>query len=52
MSDQVKVGGSFLRDRVVRCGREKGIPGGIVAVDFYERTGVVAVAKQLNDGPR
>lgn len=50
VSDQVKVGGSFLHDRVARCSREKGIPGGIVAVDFYERTGVVTVAKALNDG--
>jgi hypothetical protein len=49
VSDQVKVGGSFLRDRVARCTSEKGIAGGIVAVDFYERTDVVAVAKQLND---
>jgi hypothetical protein len=39
---------AFLRARILRCTRERDIPGAIVAVDFYQRTAVVAVAKQLN----
>jgi hypothetical protein len=39
---------SFLRARIARCERERGIHGAIVAVDFYQRTAVVKVAQQLN----
>jgi hypothetical protein len=39
---------AFLRARVQRCMRTRGADGAIVAVDFYERTTVVAVARQLN----
>ncbi len=39
---------AFLRARVARCTRERGIPGAILAVDFYQRTAVVEVAKELN----
>jgi hypothetical protein len=49
VSDQIKAGGRFLRDRVQRCTKETGVSGAIVAVDFYERTGVVRVARQLNE---
>ena len=40
----------FLRHRVRRCMRERGFGGAIVAVDFYERTAVVRVARELNGG--
>jgi hypothetical protein len=39
---------AFLRDRAERCMRERDRRGAILAVDFYERTSVVAVAKELN----
>jgi hypothetical protein len=38
----------FLRRQVERCMRERDAHGAIVAVDFYERTAVVAVARELN----
>jgi hypothetical protein len=38
----------FLRSRVERCKRERKKAGAIVAVDFYDRTSVVRVARQLN----
>jgi hypothetical protein len=38
----------FLRHRVRRCMRDRGVEGAIVAVDFYERTAVVRVARELN----
>jgi hypothetical protein len=41
---------SFLRHRVRACMRERGFEGAIVAVDFYERTAVVRVARELNGG--
>jgi hypothetical protein len=41
---------AFLRPRIERCTGERGISGAIIAVDFYERTAIVEVAKQLNDG--
>jgi hypothetical protein len=40
----------FLRHRVRRCMRARGAEGAIVAVDFYERTSVVRVARELNGG--
>jgi hypothetical protein len=51
VSDQVRIGGRFLKERIQRCTKEKGITGAIVPVDFYERTGVVTLAKALNSGP-
>ena len=39
---------SFLRARVERCRRERGVKGALVAVDFYERGSVVEVARRLN----
>jgi hypothetical protein len=39
---------AFLRHRVRRCMRERGTEGAIVAVDFYERTAAVRVARELN----
>ena len=40
----------FLRHRLRTCMRERGFEGAIVAVDFYERTAVVRVARELNGG--
>jgi hypothetical protein len=40
--------GPFLRGRVERCLHKRGFKGAIVAVDFYQRTSVVDVAKELN----
>jgi hypothetical protein len=39
---------SFLRERATRCRKERDRKGAIIAVDFYERTSVVEVAKELN----
>ena len=36
----------------LRCARERHISGAIVAVDFYQRTAVVEVARQLNSERR
>jgi hypothetical protein len=41
---------TFLRHRVRSCMRERGFEGAIVAVDFYDRTAVVRVARELNGG--
>jgi hypothetical protein len=43
-----RIGGSYLRGRVGRCERQRGMLPNILAVDFYERTGVVGVAQALN----
>jgi hypothetical protein len=43
---------AFLHRRVERCLKRRGFTGAIVAVDFYQRTSVVAVAKELNDRSR
>jgi hypothetical protein len=42
----------FMRSRIGRCTRALDHPAAIVAVDFYERTSVVAVARRLNQGRR
>lgn len=42
----------FLRGRIGRCLKERGFKGAIVAVDFYQRTSVVSVAKELNSRDR
>jgi hypothetical protein len=39
---------TFLRRRIERCLQQRGSKGAIVAVDFYERTAIVQVAKELN----
>jgi hypothetical protein len=41
-------GGAFLRARIGRCERERGMLPNLLAVDFHERTGVVEVARSLN----
>ncbi len=42
----------FLRGRIERCLKKRGLKGAIVAVDFYQRTSVVDVAKELNSRDR
>ncbi len=42
----------FLRRRIERCMQARGTRGAIVAVDFYQRTDVVDVARELNGGSR
>lgn len=49
-SDNAAIGGRFLRDRIRDCERRRGISPGLVVVDFYERSGVVAIAESLNRG--
>lgn len=39
---------TFLRRRIARCTGERDVPGGVVAVDFYERGAVLGVARELN----
>jgi hypothetical protein len=39
---------TFLRRRVRRCLSDRGFEGAIVAVDFYDATSVVRVARELN----
>ena len=41
----------FLRARIERCLKERGFEAAIVAVDFYDRTSIVEVARELNSGP-
>ena len=52
-SDNAPIGtAAFLRDRIRRCTAQRGIRGAIVAVDFSDRTAVVAVARALDRGGR
>ena len=41
---------AFLRKGIERCLKARDVKGAIVAVDFYQRTSVVKVAQELNDG--
>src|SRR5829696_7899812 len=43
-----RIGGSFLRGLVGRCERERSMLPNLIAVDFYERTHVVEIARGLN----
>jgi hypothetical protein len=43
----VAIGGQELAGRVRRCGRARGQRVNLLAVDFYERTGAVALAERL-----
>ncbi len=48
-SDNAPIGtAAFLRDRIRRCTAQRRIRGAIVAVDFSDRTEVVAVARELD----
>ena len=42
------IGGPFLRARIGRCERQREMLPNLLAVDFYERTGVVGIARDLN----
>jgi hypothetical protein len=41
----------FLDDRIARCGRARGTPVSLIAVDFYEQGDLVAVAREHNAAP-
>lgn len=43
------IGGPVLRDQMNRCERERGQLPNLVAVDFYELTGVLRLAHQRNE---
>jgi hypothetical protein len=43
-----RIGGSFLRRLIGRCERERSMLPNLIAVDFYERTHVVEIARELN----
>jgi len=43
-----RIGNDVLRRQIRRCERERGMLPNLVAVDFYERTGVVRIAHRLN----
>lgn len=45
-----RIGGEVLRDRLERCEQERKMLPNLVAVDFYEDSGVVAIARDLNRG--
>jgi hypothetical protein len=47
-SDNARVGGAVLAARLDACRKERGTGPGIVAVDFYERSGVIALARRYN----
>jgi hypothetical protein len=38
-----------ILDRAHRCARERGLPVNLIAVDHYDRGGLIAAVKQLND---
>lgn len=46
------IGGAFLRRHVARCERERGMIPSLVAVDFYENTDVLEIAKRVSAGSR
>ena len=43
-----RIGASFLERRARRCGQARGLTPNLLAVDFYERSDVVDVARRLN----
>jgi hypothetical protein len=42
---------AFMRARFERCASARGVRGGVIAVDFHDRSDVVAVARALNQRP-
>jgi Short repeat of unknown function (DUF308) len=44
-----RIGNSVLRRQIADCERERSMRANLVAVDFYERTGVLRIAHQLNE---
>ncbi|HST40275.1 MAG TPA: hypothetical protein VLK58_12235 [Conexibacter sp.] len=49
VSRNAAIGNNVLRRQMARCERERGMLPNLVAVDFYERTGVVRLAHQRNE---
>jgi hypothetical protein len=47
-----RIGADFLERRARRCGQARGLTPSLLAVDFYERSDVVEVARRLNAGQR
>ena len=47
-SGNQRIGNAVLARQVDRCEQQRGQLPNLVAVDFYERTGVIALAKRLN----
>jgi hypothetical protein len=47
-SRNAAIGGTFLERRLARCKRERRLLPNLVAVDFYERSDVVPIARRLN----
>jgi hypothetical protein len=43
-----RIGGSFLRRMIGRCERERSMLPNLIAVDFYERTHVIEIVRDLN----
>jgi hypothetical protein len=43
-----RIGDGVLRRRLAQCERQRGLLPNLVAVDFYERSGVVRIANELN----
>jgi hypothetical protein len=46
------IGRAVLRERLRLCRRERGLLPNLVAVDFYENSGVIEIAKELNSARR
>jgi hypothetical protein len=47
-SRNAQIGGRFLRERIERCARARGMLPNLVAVDYYDRSGVVSAAASAN----
>ncbi len=43
-----RIGGGFLRRMIGRCERERSMLPNLIAVDFYDRTHVVQIARDVN----
>jgi len=51
VSRNARIGGEFLEDRLEQCARARSQLPNLVAVDFYEQSGVIEVAARLNARP-
>jgi hypothetical protein len=47
-SGNERIGSDFLKRRLEQCERSRGLLPNLIAVDFYERTGVVEIARERN----
>ena len=48
VADNARIGGELLRERAALCGSERGPLPNLLAVDFYERSGVIEASAELN----